>query len=87
MYYPAYAQKLSKILNETPSDVLLGYYVARAGLTLASYLGMETSAWKAQRELVELLSGIKKGAVGERSEYCIGIVEVGCSQSRPILNY
>lgn len=36
---------------------------------------METKAWQAQRRLYELLSGVKKGAVGDRAEYCTGIVE------------
>ena len=36
---------------------------------------MDTEAWQAQRSLVELLTGVKKGAVGDRAEYCVGIVE------------
>jgi len=55
--------------------VIEAYLVIRAALTLSPYLGMSTEAWKAQRSLVELLTGVKKGAVGDRAEYCVGIVE------------
>ena len=51
------------------------YLVSRAALTLSPYLGTSTEAWQAQRSLEELLTGIKKGAVGDRAEYCVGIVE------------
>jgi endothelin-converting enzyme len=74
--YPAYVAALSSILDETPVDVLEGYLVTRAALTLAPFLGQKTEAWQAQRSLAETLQGIKKGAVGDRSEYCIGNVEV-----------
>jgi endothelin-converting enzyme len=74
--YPAYVPALSQILDETPADVLEGYLVIRAALTLAPFLGLKTEAWQAQRSLLETLQGIKKGAVGDRSEYCIGRVEV-----------
>ena len=73
--YPAYSTSLSNILNETSSQVIEAYLVIRAALTLSPYLGMSTEAWKAQRSLVELLTGVKKGAVGDRAEYCVGIVE------------
>jgi len=72
---PAYAASLATILNETSSKVVEAYLVTRAALALSPYLGMSTDAWKTQRSLYETLSGIKKGAVGDRSEYCIGIVE------------
>lgn len=51
------------------------YLISRAALALSPYLGMGTEAWQAQRSLVELLTGVKKGAVGDRAEYCVGIVE------------
>ena len=73
--YPAYSASLSNILNETSSEVVEAYLVIRAALVLSPYLGMITEAWQAQRSLVELLTGVKKGAVGDRAEYCIGIVE------------
>lgn len=49
---------------------------------------MNTKAWQAQRTLVELLSGIKKGAVGERSEYCVNQVEetLGFAAGRYFVN-
>ncbi|KAF5391824.1 hypothetical protein D9757_001795 [Collybiopsis confluens] len=73
--YPPYVQSLSDILDRTTGDVIEAYLVSRAALSLSSYLGMGTEAWQAQRTLVELLSGIKKGAVGDRAEYCVGQVE------------
>jgi endothelin-converting enzyme len=73
--YPAYSVSLSNILNETSSEVIEAYLVSRAALALSPYLGMSTEAWQAQRSLVELLTGVKKGAVGDRAEYCVGKVE------------
>lgn len=73
--HPPYAIYLSKLLEETPSNVTEAYLVTRAALALSPYLGLTTEAWQAQRSLLESLTGIKKGAVGDRSEYCIGQVE------------
>lgn len=73
--YPAYVGSLSDILNSTSADVLEAYLVVRAALTLSPYLGTSTEAWQAQRTLLETLSGIKKGAIGDRAEYCVGQVE------------
>ena len=70
-----YLSDLSRILNDTDKDVLEAYFVTRAGLAYASYLGLETEAWQAVRSLEEVLNGIKKGAVGDRAEYCVGRVE------------
>ena len=75
MTYPAYPVSLSNILNETSSEVIEAYLVSRAALALSPYLGMSTEAWKAQRSFLELVTGVKKGAVGNRAEYCVGIVE------------
>lgn len=36
---------------------------------------MQTEEWQAVRSLREVLQGLKKGAVGERAEYCVGKVE------------
>lgn len=63
------------ILNETSSDVVEAYLVIRAALSLSPYLGVNTEAWKARRSLLETLTGIKKGAFGDRAEYCVGQVE------------
>jgi len=73
--HPPYAIYMSKLLEETPSNVIEAYLVTRAALVLSPYLGLTTEAWQAQRSLMESLTGIKKGAVGDRSEYCIGQVE------------
>lgn len=70
-----YAMKLGKILNDTPEEIIQAYLVTRAALELSPYLGLKTEAWKAQRTLVEVLQGIKKGAVGDRSDYCVEKVE------------
>ncbi|KDR81470.1 hypothetical protein GALMADRAFT_152331 [Galerina marginata CBS 339.88] len=88
MTYPAYAVSLSNILNETSSDVVEAYLITRAALALSPYLGMTTEAWQAQRTLLETLTGIKKGAVGDRSEYCIGEVEgnLGFAAGRYFVN-
>lgn len=75
MTYPAYAKSLAEILDETPGEVIESYLVVRAALALSPYLSMNTDAWQAQRALLEALTGIKKGAVGDRGEYCIGKVE------------
>ncbi|KAJ3804396.1 peptidase family M13-domain-containing protein [Lentinula aff. lateritia] len=86
--YPPYAHSLSGILNSTSKDVVEAYLVVRAALSLSSYLGMGTEAWQAQRTLVETLSGIKKGAVGDRAEYCVGQVEgaLGFAAGRYFVN-
>lgn len=49
---------------------------------------MSTEAWQAQRTLQETLTGIKKGAVGDRAEYCIGKVEesLGFAAGRYFVN-
>ena len=86
--YPAYSVSLSNILNETPSEVIEAYLVSRAALALSPHLGMSTEAWQAQRSLVELLTGVKKGAIGDRAEYCVGIVEanLGFATGRYFVN-
>ncbi|KAH9901083.1 Metalloprotease [Cubamyces lactineus] len=83
-----YLSSLSSILNETESDTLEAYFVSRAGLSYASYLGLDTEAWKATRSLEEVLRGIKKGAVGDRAEYCVARVEsaMGFAAGRYFVN-
>ncbi|KAI0709419.1 Metalloprotease [Earliella scabrosa] len=71
----SYLSDLSKILNDTDKDTLEAYFVTRAGLEYSSYLGLDTEAWKATRSLEEVLNGIKKGAVGDRAEYCVSRAE------------
>ena len=73
--YPPYISSLSRILDDASADVIEAYLVARAALSLSPYLGMSTVEWQAQRGLQEFLTGIKKGAVGDRSEYCVGKIE------------
>ncbi|KAJ7184253.1 Metalloprotease [Mycena filopes] len=59
---PAYPVSVSEILSETDAEVIEAYLVVRAALALSPNLGMATEAWKAQRTLLETLTGIKKGA-------------------------
>ncbi|KAK7023952.1 Endothelin-converting enzyme 1 [Favolaschia claudopus] len=86
--YPAYPSSVSDILNDTSAEVIEGYLVLRAALALAPNLGMATKAWQAQRTLLETLTGIKKGAVGDRAEYCVGRVEahLGFASGRYFVN-
>lgn len=86
--YPAYATSLSSILNETDKDVIEGYLVSRALLQLSPYLGSETEQWQAHRRLYETLTGIKKGAVGDRAEWCASRVEetLGFATGRYFVN-
>ncbi|KAG7086631.1 hypothetical protein E1B28_002573 [Marasmius oreades] len=85
---PEFAGLLSDILNDTSSNVIEAYLIAQAALSLSPHLGMNTDAWKAQRTLAESLSGIKKGAVGDRAEYCVRQVEetLGFAAGRYFVN-
>lgn len=74
--HPPYIYALADLLDEVQQEVVEAYLVVRAALILAPHLGTDTEAWKAQRALYERLSGIKHGATGDRSEYCVGRVEV-----------
>lgn len=86
--YPDFAASLFSILNDTSSDVIEAYLITRVALALSPYLGRSTEAWQAQRTLLETLTGIKKGAVGDRSEQCIGQVEnsLGFASGRFFVN-
>ncbi|KAJ7470279.1 hypothetical protein FB451DRAFT_1176346 [Mycena latifolia] len=86
--YPAYAVSVSEILSSTSAEVVEAYLVVRAALALSPNLGMTTEAWQAQRALLETLTGIKKGAVGDRAEYCVGKVEqtLGFAAGRYFVN-
>ncbi|KAF5370302.1 hypothetical protein D9758_006925 [Tetrapyrgos nigripes] len=88
MTYPPYAISLSDILDRTSSEVIETYLVVRTALTLSPYLGMSAPSWRAQRTLYEVLSGIKKGAVGDRAEYCVQQVEekLGFAAGRYFVN-
>jgi endothelin-converting enzyme len=79
---------LFDILDDTDADVMEAYLVIRAALTLSPYLGTNTNEWRAQRSLEELLTGIKKGAIGDRAEYCVGKVEesLGFAAGRYFVN-
>lgn len=68
--YPPYVSSLSHILQTAESEVVEAYLIARVALSLSPLLGQETDAWKAVRELKEVLGGLKKGAIPDRAEYC-----------------
>lgn len=72
---PDYMKSLARILADTPDEVLESYLVLRAALTLAPKLSKSTPVWQAHRVLEEAITGIKPGAFGDRSEFCIGQVE------------
>ena len=69
--YKPYPSSLSRILERTSSDVIEAYLVVRAALEYAPNLGTTTEAWKAVRQLQEVLNGLRSGATGERSEFCM----------------
>lgn len=72
---PSYAANISSILNATDASVIEAYLVVRSALKLAPNLGQSTEAWQAVRSLTEALTGIKKGAVSDRAELCVGKTE------------
>ena len=86
--YPSYITSLSDILEDTAADVIEAYLVVRTALTLSPYLGTNTEVWRAQRSLEEILTGIKKGVVGDRAEYCVGRIEeaLGFAAGRYFVN-
>jgi endothelin-converting enzyme len=73
--YPPYIRNLSTILSTASMETIEAFLVVRTALTLAPRLGTGTEAWKINRQLVEVLSGLKKGAVGDRAEWCVRAVD------------
>lgn len=73
--YPSYPRDLEQLLATTTPEVVQAYFVTRAALDLSGNLGPNTEPWKISRELVEVLNGLKKGAVPDRSEWCLSRVE------------
>ncbi|KAG6371391.1 Metalloprotease [Boletus reticuloceps] len=86
--YKPYPSSLSRILERTSSDVIEAYLVVRAALEYAPNLGTTTEAWKAVRQLQEVLSGLRPGAIGERSEFCMRKVDdaMGFATGRYFVN-
>ncbi|KAF9233936.1 hypothetical protein BU15DRAFT_90170 [Melanogaster broomeanus] len=86
--YKPYPSSLSQILQRTPSDVIEAYLVVRAALEYAPNLGTTTEAWKAVRQLQDALNGLRPGAIGERSEFCMRKVEaaMGFATGRYFVN-
>ncbi|KAF8522224.1 Metalloprotease [Hysterangium stoloniferum] len=72
--YPPYFKSLSSLLSDTTDEIIEAYLISRLSGSLAQYLGPETEIWKANRELTEALTGIKKGAIGDRASYCTKVV-------------
>ncbi|KAF7295320.1 Endothelin-converting enzyme 1 [Mycena indigotica] len=85
---PAYVVALSKLLHSSSPATVEAYLVARAALALSPNLGMATEPWAAQRALEEALTGIKKGTIGNRKEYCVDKVEatLGFAAGRYFVN-
>ncbi|KAI6009923.1 Metalloprotease [Pisolithus microcarpus] len=73
--YKPYPSSLSEILKRTHPDVIEAYLVVRAALEYAPNLGTTTEAWKAVRQLRENLDGLRPGAIGKRTEFCLRKVE------------
>lgn len=86
--YKPYPSSLSRILERTSSDVIEAYLVVRAALEYAPNLGTTTEAWKAVRQLQEVLNGLRPGAIGERSQFCMQRVEdaMGFATGRYFVN-
>lgn len=86
--YKPYPSSLSRILERTSSDVVEAYLVVRAALGYAPNLGTTTEAWKAVRQLQEVLNGLRPGAIGQRSEFCMRKVEdaMGFATGRYFVN-
>lgn len=86
--YKPYPSSLSRILEHTSSDVIEAYLVVRAALEYAPNLGTTSEPWKAVRQLQESLNGLRPGAVGERSEFCMRKVEaaMGFATGRYFVN-
>lgn len=86
--YLPYPKSLASILADTSSSVVESYLVVRMALELADHLSTETDVWKAARTLKEELQGLKKGVVGDRSEYCAAQVEnaLGFAMGRYFVN-
>lgn len=86
--YKPYPTSLSRILDRTSADVIEAYLVVRAALEYAPNLGITTEAWKAVRQLQEVLNGLRPGAIGERSEFCVRKVDaaMGFATGRYFVN-
>ena len=86
--YKPYPSSLSRVLERTSSDVIEAYLVVRAALEYAPNLGTTTEAWKAVRQLREVLDGLRPGALGQRSEFCMRKVEgaMGFATGRYFVN-
>lgn len=86
--YKPYPSSLSRILDRTSSDVIEAYLVVRAALEYAPNLGTTTESWKAVRQLQEVLNGLRPGAIGERTEFCMRKVEdaMGFATGRYFVN-
>jgi endothelin-converting enzyme len=86
--YLPYPESLASILADASESVVEAYLVSQTALQLADYLSMETEVWKAARTLKEELMGLKKGVVGERTEFCAANVEnaLGFAMGRYFVN-
>lgn len=69
--YPPYLKAVTKLVEQTPDEVLSGYFVTRLALTYADALGPKTEVKKSFRRLQEVLKGIKPGTEENRQDVCL----------------
>lgn len=73
--YPPYLNAVTKLVEQTPDEVLSGYFVTRLALTYADALGPKTEVKKSFRRLQEVLKGIKPGTEENRQDVCLAWVD------------
>lgn len=73
--YPPYLKAVTRLVEQTPDEVLSGYFVTRLALTYADALGPKTEVKKSVRRLQEVLKGIKPGTEENRQDVCLAWVD------------
>lgn len=73
--YPPYLKSISKIVADTPDNVLSAYFVTKLALAYAPALGPEVPLRQDKRRLEEVLGGIKKGTEENRETVCLNWVD------------
>ncbi|OWT41367.1 endothelin-converting enzyme [Cryptococcus neoformans] len=73
--YPPYLKAVTNLVEQTPDEVLSGYFVTRLALTYADALGPKTEVKKSVRRLQEVLKGIKPGTEENRQDVCLAWVD------------
>ncbi|WVN86683.1 uncharacterized protein L203_101855 [Cryptococcus depauperatus CBS 7841] len=73
--YPPYLKSVTRLIEQTPDEVLSGYFVLRLALSYADALGPKTVIRKEYRRLQELLRGLKKGTEENRQDVCLAYTD------------